>query len=399
MMKNQERLQKIKEKRLLYGVTLRKLSGICGIAVSSLSGIENGKRPVSKEMLERIEKALERLNPDAPLEILVDYVRIRFPTSDINYVLHEVLHIRKEIMIHEDFGWYGYSEHYVFGDIFVMADSMDEEKGVLLELKGRGCRQFESYLIAQERSWFDFFRQVFEEERGVFKRLDLAINDRQGILNIPQLKQKCDREECVSRFRNFKYYSIGELKKKDEKTGMGNTLYIGSMKSDVYFCIYEKDYEQYVKLGKPVEESDVKNRFEIRLKNDRAYLAVEDLLCYRDAFMTAYGIINRYVRFVDREEGKERRYWNHSMEWDLFLNGNTGDVRLTMKPEPYTLEKTKNWIAKQVAPSLKLLMTLDDLMGVSETWEVIENARLTKKQKQIIRQQTEISEDIGSACI
>ena len=29
---------------------------------------------------------------------------------------------------------------------------------------------------------------------------------------------------------------------------MGRTLYLGSLKSDVYFCIYEKDYEQYVKL-------------------------------------------------------------------------------------------------------------------------------------------------------
>ena len=32
-----------------------------------------------------------------------------------------------------------------------------------------------------------------------------------------------------------------------------------------YFCIYEKDYEQYVKLGTPLEEADIINRFEIRL--------------------------------------------------------------------------------------------------------------------------------------
>ena len=36
---------------------------------------------------------------------------------------------------------------------------------------------------------------------------------------------------------------------------MGRTLYLGSLKSDVYFCIYEKDYEQYVKLGTPLEEA------------------------------------------------------------------------------------------------------------------------------------------------
>ena len=41
----------------------------------------------------------------------------------------------------------------------------------------------------------------------------------------------------------------------------------------VYFCIYEKDYEQYVKLGTPLEEADIINRFEIRLRNERAYYA------------------------------------------------------------------------------------------------------------------------------
>ena len=48
---------------------------------------------------------------------------------------------------------------------------------------------------------------------------------------------------------------------------MGRTLYLGSLKSDVYFCIYENDYEQYVKLGTPLEEADIINRFEIRLRN------------------------------------------------------------------------------------------------------------------------------------
>ena len=72
----------------------------------------------------------------------------------------------------------------------------------------------------------------------------------------------------------------------------GNTLYIDSLKSEVYFCVYEKDYEQYVKYDIPVEETLIKNRFEIRLKNERAYYAVRDLLTYHDAERTAFSIIN-----------------------------------------------------------------------------------------------------------
>ena len=105
------------------------------------------------------------------------------------------------------------------------------------------------------------------------QRLDLAINDKTGILNIPVLTEKCQQEECISVFRSFKSYRSGELVRKEEKECMGNTLYIGSLQSEVYFCIYEKDYEQYKKNDIPIEDAEVKNRFEIRLKNERAYYA------------------------------------------------------------------------------------------------------------------------------
>ena len=89
------------------------------------------------------------------------------------------------------------------------------------------------------------------------------------------------------------FNASGELVKHEEqdKAGMGYTLYIGSLKSEVYFCVYEKSYEQYIKLGIPIEEAPIKNRFEIRLKNERAYYAVRDLLTYYDAERTAFSII------------------------------------------------------------------------------------------------------------
>ena len=148
--------------------------------------------------------------------------------------------------------------------------------GVLIELKGQGCRQFENFLLAQHRSWYDFLLDALLAG-GVMKRMDLAINDMTGILDIKELVNKCNNEECISVFRSFKSYRSGELVRRNEKIGMGNTLYIGSLKSEVYFCIYEKDYEQYIKLDIPIDEAKIKNRFEIRLKNERAYHAAVDL--------------------------------------------------------------------------------------------------------------------------
>ena len=64
------------------------------------------------------------------------------------------------------------------------------------ELKGRGCRQFESYLLAQQRSWYDFLMDALVDG-GVMKRIDLAINDHTGILDIPELAEKCRKREDV----------------------------------------------------------------------------------------------------------------------------------------------------------------------------------------------------------
>lgn len=210
------------------------------------------------------------------------------------------------IMGREDYGFYSYPEHYYFGDIYIMA-SPKKEQGILLELKGKGCRQFESYLLAQGRNWYDFFYQCLQEN-GIMKRLDLAINDRAGLLDIPELIEKCNTGECISVFKGFEDYGSGELipGRDQHKAQMGKTLYLGSKQSEVYFCIYEKAYEQYVKRGIPVEEADIKNRFEIRLKNKRADHAVQDLLTYHDAEHTAFSIINRYVHFVDAKPDTDR---------------------------------------------------------------------------------------------
>lgn len=381
-------IKALREKRQRYGVSQNRLAISAGITREYLTKIETGKAVPSEKLKETLTKELERYNPDVPLSLLIDYVRIRFPTLDIKHIVKDVLQIRIDHMLREEYGHYGYTEHYCLGDIFIYT-SADEEKGVLLELKGKGCRQFESYLLAQERSWYDFFMDALVEG-GVMKRLDLAINDHTGILDIPELTAKCQNEECISIFRSFKSYATGELVKNEEqdKAGMGCTLYVGSLKSEVYFCCYEKNYEQYVKQGIPLEEAPIKNRFEIRLKNERAYYAVRDLLTHYDAEATAFSIINRYVRFVDKEDDRKRSDWPLNERWAWFIGEGRSPLRLTTKPEPYTLARTLNWIARQVAPTLKMLKKIDAENHTDYLNTIQQQAKLTDKHRKIIRQQT-----------
>ena len=394
VLNEEQRIKELREKRIAYGISQGRLAVASGITREYFNKIESGKMKPSKELLETLHKELARFNPEVPLTMLFDYVRIRFPTLDIGHIIKDILQLNIQYMIHEDFGHYSYTEHYYIGDIFVYT-SPDEEKGVLLELKGKGCRQFESYLLAQERSWYDFLMDALVDG-GVMKRLDLAINDHTGMLDIPELTEKCRNEECVSVFRSFKSYASGELVKHEEqdKAGMGYTLYIGSLKSEVYFCVYEKSYEQYIKLGIPIEEAPIKNRFEIRLKNERAYYAVRDLLTYYDAERTAFSIINRYVRFVDKEADKKRNDWKLSVRWAWFIGENREPLKLTTKPEPYTLDRTLRWIQRQVDPTLKMLETITAKTGIDYLKEIRKSTKLTEKHYKIIEQQTTSTEDV-----
>ena len=371
-----------------------RLAIMAGISREHLNRIEAGKVKLTDDMQDKLMEAVEKFNPDAPMFLLFDYVRIRFPTLDIQHVIRDILKLNMDYMLHEDYGHYKYTEHYYLGDVFVYT-SQDEEKGTLLELKGKGCRQFESYLLAQGRSWYDFLMDALIEG-GVMKRLDLAINDRAGILDIPDLTAKCNREECVSLFRSFKSYASGELVKHNEqdKAGMGHTLYIGSLKSEVYFCCYEKNYEQYAKLGIPTSEAPIKNRFEIRLKDERAYYAVRELLTHYDAEQTAFSIINHYIRFVDREPEKRKTDWKLNDRWAWFIGKDRPPIKLTTDPEPYTLERTLGWISRQVAPTLKMLKKIDAGNSTSYLKEIEDNAKLTEKHLQIIKQQTANTEEL-----
>lgn len=367
-------IQELKEKCEEYGVSQSRFAVACGISREYYNRIENGRTPLTEELKQEITKQLECFNPDEPLFLLIDYFRVRFPTTDALTVIKNVLHIKVKHMLHEDYGKYGYEEQYFTGNIVLLVSS-NPVFGVLLELKGKGCRQMEAYLMAEGRSWFDFMMDCLSAG-GVMKRHDLAINDRAGILNIPMLKEKWKRGEAISYFRGHKGYDSTKKNGGVIPEDMGNTLYIGSTSSEVYFCIYEKAKEQYAKLGIDIEDIEVKKRFEIRLKNERAYHAVADLLTYYDAERTAFSIINRYLCFVDAEEDKPKSEWKVNEDWAWFIGEHREAFRLTTQPELFTLEKALRWLHRQVAPTLKMEQ---EMIGAEKWIELIKENAVQKE--------------------
>ena len=80
--------------------------------------------------------------------------------------------------------------------------------------------------------------------------------------------------------------------------------------------------------------------------------------------------------------------------WAWFIGDGRRALKLTTKPEPYTLERTLNWVARQVAPTLKMLEKIDAGNGTDYLEAIRKNAKLTEKHELIIQQQTAPVEEI-----
>ena len=72
-----------------YVAFFEMLAVVSGITREYLNKIESGKMKPSKELLETLNKELARFNPEAPLTMLFDYVKIRFPTLDIQHIIKD----------------------------------------------------------------------------------------------------------------------------------------------------------------------------------------------------------------------------------------------------------------------------------------------------------------------
>lgn len=379
--------QWLREKRTEYQVSQQRLAVESGCSRRYISMIETENYCPSEKMQAAIVTVLEQLNPNRGLELVFDYVRLRFDTHDAKHVIEGILKIKMKYMLYEDYAFYGYIAKYVFSNIQVMISPEEDEKGTLIELKGQGCREFESLLVAQGRSWFDFFMQC-EKENVRYKRIDLAINDKVGFLSIPYLAEKCRKRELTSKFRSFQELGSGKFAEESEEQFVGTTLYIGSLKSDIYFCFYEKNIEQMIKKGMPLEVADIKNRYEIRLKNDRAYHAIQDLLIYRNCEKTVFNIIHSYITFLEVNKAKKKSKWEMDASWAHFMGENREQLKLTTAPKPIELDQTIAWLRKQVAPTLKMLLLIDQENHTHRINELLNETNLSKKHEKMIEQHT-----------
>ena len=258
--------------------------------------------------------------------------------------------------------------HEITNNISVNA-SKDSSMGVLLELRGMGCRNLEYVLQARGIDWYSFLSCCIDYQ-GVFKRIDLAINDMGGLLDIEILRERYYANKVWKRSRTHEAVDSGKLSGTNGDTA--KTFYIGSKSSSIYFCLYEKEKEQKSKGIK----TDIKNRFEIRLKNGKAEQTIEQLVFSRNPEQTIANLILTQIDFPDY------------ILWDIFLDNVMTSLPFVMTPVAVNMDKTKRWLERQVMPSLLMIKEIEKKTGANYLEEIDRHTRLTEKQELKIKQMT-----------
>ena len=234
----------------------------------------------------------------------------------------------------------------------------------------------EHVLQAQHRDWYAFLNRCLDCG-GVIRRFDLAINDMCGLLDIPVLSEKYRNGGAECRCKNFENVQGGKLSGKNRN--LASTLYIGSQSSTKYFCLYEKQKEQATKK----KHTDIINRFEIRLRGTKAVQAVEELLLTYNPHALVFYLITDFVEFPDYPL------------WEIFISHDS--LPFEMNPVPVNMERTLQWLERQVMPSIVMIEEIDRLTGSNYMKMIDECTHLSEKQEMLVEQMcTDIADVIES---
>ncbi|WP_172834419.1 replication initiation factor domain-containing protein [Nitrospira japonica] len=203
---------------------------------------------------------------------------------------------------------------------------------------------------------YDQFQAVAQwvfMKQGHFGRIDVALDDRSGVIDVEAVYDAVVAGQCVSHFRKSQLIEGLDVGSGEET---GTTLCMGSRQSDTYLRIYDKAAQQQSK-GIVVEGPWV--RWEMEWKDERAQavglaLSVLD----QDRFQPyIVGVFRTAVDFRDctREDDPKDRYHAPLLAWWKVLTEGMQRAKLDVVKAVKKIEDVKQWAAKSLAPMLGLL--------------------------------------------
>lgn len=299
------------------------------------------------------------------MRCLLDWVAFTFPDETDHRIAFSILDIPETEFKTIDKGMNGYRKQLRCKHITILYDG-SERMGTHVILSGQGCREYEqrmqrsNALIQNIALWKDLIRTVFDH-RGKFTRLDIAIDDFKPHFKIEQVYRKIKGDLVNSKFDDYKMIESGSVRQNvtgDAEAGM--TIYFGSDYSNTQIVFYDK-YREREKNGEEVDPN-VKgwNRVEIRLFQENTHSASVHILHADELGKVAKGILHNYVEILEKSQNDSNRTrWGLWRNWAKFL-GDVEKLKLTHIAPDRSIEKSAEWIDRQVKKTIAKLFVADE---------------------------------------
>ena len=372
-------LKKFRKER---NMTRKELSLKTGIPVSTLKAYENGYRTLKKEDFIEIKNQFSLKNGDTNLtRYMIDYFRFTLHNeTDIYFVAKEFFGF--DVMLRpETTSFMKYELLYRYGDIWFFgfnssfSENGEDKNRITVQLSGQGCRQLEMYLENSNLTWTDFIKRFQKCYGGDFSvtRIDIAVDE----MAMEDTKENFDLSTLVTR-----YYQQEIVSPFESENRQGLSIYLGSRQSEMYFNFYEKRYEIAKKEGISVSASvrlfRIWNRYEVRFSQGKARAFVSEVLAGSEIAELTRSIFQGAIQIYDGTD--EHGFRKYDSKWQQ-LFGNHEAVRLTVNPEPYSVERTIRWLVERVSNSLLFVSEIDRMFMQENMKKIMDSGELTPRQR------------------
>ena len=392
--------KKLKEFRKERNMTRKEFSLKTGISPSTLLAYENGHRRLKKEKRLEIEKHFSVEECDTSLtRYMIDYFRFTLHNeSDVYFVAKEFFGF--DVMLNpETTSFMKYELLYRYGDIWFFgfnssfSENGEDKDRITVQLSGQGCRQLELYLESENITWLDFIKRLKQKygENFSVTRIDIAVDE----MAMEDTKENFDLSSLITRYynqdivspylKNFSFVGGGGFDFEnplETENRQGLSIYLGSRQSEMYFNFYEKRYEIAKKEGISVSDSvrlfGIWNRYEVRFSQGKARSFISEILSGADIAELTRSIFQGAIQIYDGTD--EHGFRKFDSKWQR-LFGNNEAVRLSVSPEPYTVEKTIRWLVERVSNSLVYVSEIDRLFMQENMKKIMDSGEITPRQR------------------
>lgn len=300
--------------------------------------------------------------------VLIDWLTFTVKDcSDPYWVISWFLGMDGSLFQEMPYGLNGYDHCLRFNDIMVLYAPRENENfqnmGVCVSMSGNGCRAFEMHsklaldgCTDQQGTGSIAFPALFQlicANNCNVSRVDLACDDKEGLLSMSDIVQACMDNNVNSRMQKRQI-----VQSFDGVDNSGTTVYFGAPSSDFRVRIYDKAKEQGDFKGHWI-------RVELVMRGKNAMGFVDNFVNCESIGKLATGIINDKFSFIDRDDVNISRC-SVSGWWLEFLGSLEAIQIFTRELCTHSVEEVADWAVRQLAPSLGMLYKAKGSAWLSE---------------------------------